>query len=385
MILPRTGFLAFSALSVYFVFSLQLSSAYGQSFLEKLESAVRQRLNDPNQPINEETIPAPNSEQGAKTEPGGSSILDSTRASETTIVPPPVEPPTATTTQVPSSERIYLGLEAEEVVGGGIGVRVTSVTQGSPAWNAGFEVGDRIAAVNGFAIANLDGMVEQLGKTAPGQTVKFLVTRAERNFELVAVLTEAGLAERIAGRPLPLGDLNGPAWLGLMVNDLTQSFRSQFGIAAFRGAAVTNVAADSPAAKVGIRAGDAVLAIGGNSIETSRDLMNWMNTARPGQQIDITFQRGTLTHNATLILEVTPENRASRTAKRNSTAQPSPAPAIELTPSRAANGTPQPNPPTIEELQNEILRLNSELTKANQRLETMQNRLQQILEGLGQK
>lgn len=76
---------------------------------------------------------------------------------------------------IPADRRIYLGLEAEELTGGGIGVRVTNITKDSPAWKAGFKVGDRI--INGFAIANLEDMVKQLGKTSPGETVRFLVSR----------------------------------------------------------------------------------------------------------------------------------------------------------------------------------------------------------------
>ncbi len=347
--------------------SSQPAMLFGQSFLEKLESAVRERLSEAN-PINEESLPPP--------------------ASPPIVVPPPVNQAAQPQPNQPQSaqttDRIYLGLEAEEVTGGGIGVLVTSVTEGSPAWKAGFETGDRITAINGFAIANLNGMVEQLSKTSPGQPTKFLVSRADRNFELVAVVMAANLAEQIAGRRLPTGepirdDLDGAAWLGLMVNDLTQSFRNQFGISSFRGAAVTNVTANSPAAKVGVKAGDAVLSMGGIAIESARDLTNWMSNARPGQQVSIVFQRGSITHNAMLTLEVTPDTRSKRSAIRGS--GPTPAPRMELTPSSLQPGND--SQAIIDQLRGENERLKAELQKANELIESTQKQLNQIRNALG--
>ena len=96
----------------------------------------------------------------------------------------------------------------------------------------------------------------------------FLVSRAGRNFPLTAVLMDAGLADRIAGQA-SLGSASqtpgyvaGPPFVGLTVNDLTSSFRNQFGISVFRGAAVSGVAKGSPAYAAGIRAGDAVIELG---------------------------------------------------------------------------------------------------------------------------
>lgn len=91
--------------------------------------------------------------------------------------------------------------------------------------------------------------------------------------------------QRIAGSSIRVGDLSagdvdGPAWIGVMVNDLTPAFRNQFGLNVFRGAAVTSVSPNSPAFAIGMMAGDvAIVSIGGVAIETSGDLMKWMLTA----------------------------------------------------------------------------------------------------------
>ena len=437
------------------------SHVYAQSsFLERLEATVREQLSNPatadagdKNLSSEEELPSPPGAAGNARESTPPSILEG----RATLPSPTIVPtPQAGTANNPlQSGRIYLGLEAEEITGGGIGVRVSKVTENSPAWKGGIRVGDRISGVNGFAITNLDSMVEQLGKTAPGETVRFLVNRNDRNLQLVAVLMDAGLAANIAGGPLPIGQRpgssaalsldgsqppaadSGAPWLGLSFSDLTAEFRRQFGLSVFRGAAVTSVANQSPAAKVGIMAGDAITSIDGLPIETGRDLMLWLDTARAGQTVQIGYQRGTLPRTATLTLEVTPEARSANrptTATERRTrdgANPPPAPpTLELTVpaplelsqpalTTARDGGVVPNTiptaktvgPTdrtkdaspqldsaddstdgstdgstaeIAKLQREVSRLRSELEKANQRLESTQNRLKQILEGLGQ-
>ncbi len=443
------------------------SPVYAQgTFLERLEATVREQLANPNGDAesaqsgsSEEELPSPPSSKSGSRPAASASILEGNDPLPAKTAPA-AEADAAMGQLQPG--RIYLGLEAEEITGGGIGVRVSRVTEDSPAWKGGIRVGDRISAVNGFAITNLDSMVEQLGKTSPGESVRFLVNRDDRNLQLVAVLMDAGLAENIARGPLPLGQRpavggslpldgsltpstdaeNSAPWLGVSYSDLTTEFRRQFGLSVYRGAAVTSVVSQSPAAKVGIMAGDAITSIAGMPVESGRDLMLWLDTARAGQTVQIGYQRGTLPRTATLTLEMTPEARAANRPTAASQRRPremansppappaldsQPTPSLELTvppplgqsePGAVRAGDVVPNViPTakgpgpadvprialpapendsesgaesdassaaeIARLQNEVSRLRNELQKANQRLESTQNRLQQILEGLG--
>ncbi|MCA9133398.1 MAG: PDZ domain-containing protein, partial [Planctomycetales bacterium] len=285
-----------------------------------------------------------------------------------------------------------------------------NVTADSPAWKAGFAINDRIQAINGFAITNLDGMVQQLDKTLPGQTAKFLVSRDGRYVELIAVLMERDLASRIAGSEPPSEEAAGPAWLGVVSSDLSPSFRSQFGIRVFRGAAVTNVSSGSPASKAGLRAGDAIVSIGGKSIENERELTAWLGQARPGTRVEIGYYRGGISQKADVTLEVSPAAKAERVpppaTARSAAATAAAAgveslvPQIPSSPSPPANSSqlelkpptaPAPakdsdaGQPSVVELQQEVKRLQEALRAANARLEATQRKLQQIAEGLGGK
>lgn len=275
-----------------FVFSTVIfltGTASAQSFLERLEQAVKNQLEEPAKPaqneVPSEELPAPKA-----TAPGGTNTVgrspppQPTPPQNPTLVPSP-------TSRSPKGGRIYLGLEGEDPIGAGIGVRVSGLTKNSPAWKAGFVVGDRILAINGFAIARLNDMVEQLGKTRPGDTVRFLVSRAGRNIKLAAVLMAAELAEQtVAG--VPDTEQDGTPFVGVTVNDLTSSFRKQFGISVFTGAAVSGVAKGSPAESAGIRAGDAIIEFNSAPIESARDLREQVSQLKPGQKVEVIYYRG---------------------------------------------------------------------------------------------
>ena len=58
------------------------------------------------------------------------------------------------------------------------------------------------------------------------------------------------------------------------------------------GAYVSGVVAGSPAADAGLREGDIVLAIDGETIDQSRSFTEGLFTHKPGDEVTITIQRG---------------------------------------------------------------------------------------------
>ncbi len=434
------------------VLGLLLQSAAEAQFLDKLEAAVRAQLEKAQQatdtsnesnpkPANSETtngnqsagnsgtpaqsteeLPAPPTQPPRRTvppkprpiAPGDEipSILELT-PSVPFIVPNPVDengrnaaddpalPSVATPLDAGEPlDRIYLGLEAEDPVGGGIGVRVTSVTKDSPAWKSGFEVGDQILAVNGFAIANLDSMVEQLSNTAPGESVRFLTKRGGRNLNLVAVLQNAGTAANINRNSI----INtGPGWLGVVVNDLSGAFRQQFGINIFRGAAVTSVTPDSPAALAGIKAGDAIAEIDGIKVESAAQMMTMVAGLRPGDVLSVKVAQGGFVKPMAITLaappsDIPPKRSSSRiNAVADGATRPAPvrnAPQNQLSDDQADQQQAVDQQVAAEAtaaaereelLLQKIARLQAELDAANARIADTERRLNGILESLNRK
>ncbi len=375
---------------------------YGQSFLDKLESVVRDKLNaqpsDPksDSPAGGEELPAPNRPKSSRNTVGGTgttpppkpvppngtgkmpSILERTPDTRP-IVPnpqsdelqlsPSADSPNEQVAAEPAG--VYLGLEVEELVGGGIGVRVSSLSENSPAWKAGFKVGDLLQAIDGHAIADIDGMADRLKRVVPGKPTKFLVKRGGRNLELVAVLQNAALANRLGASIGPVdGNVDGPAFLGVLASDLTPAFRSQFGLAVYSGAAVTNVAQGSPAQRAGIQPGDAIVEINGAPIDSGDDLMRWIAGAKIGQPAELMIYRGTQPSTVSLVLAGDPTN--SMVPDRTRTASRPP-----------ANAAPTAGRPAAS-LQAEVEQLRAELEQTQQQLLQTQRRLEQVLQQLEQ-
>ena len=356
----------------------------GQSFLDKLESVVRDKLNTPADPqpadakSGAEELPAPNRTKTTKpSNPTKNNTEMPSVLENRPLVPAPQGAdgglqlaPSEGSPDAPTAEPagVYLGLEVEELVGGGIGVRVSGLNDKSPAWKAGFKVGDLLQAIDGHAIADIDGMAERLRRLVPGKPTKFLVKRGGRNLELVAVLQNAALASRLGATTGPVdGPVSGPAFLGVLASDLTPAFRSQFGLSVFSGAAVTNVAQGSPAQRAGIQPGDAIVEINGAPINGGDDLVRWVSVAQIGQPAELLVYRGTLPSTVSVVLSGDPSsvvvNERPRTASR---------PPVGNAP-RPANA-----------LQGEVEQLRAELEQTQQQLLQTQKRLEQVLQQLEQ-
>ncbi|GAB5406506.1 MAG: hypothetical protein Aurels2KO_47370 [Aureliella sp.] len=392
------------------------STASAQSYLDQLESIVKKFGEEKaSEPVTEE-LPRPNSS-----------------ANSSSLVPVPAK---QTPADADDSAPIYLGLEAEDVTGGGLGVLVTKVTAKSPAWKAGFEVGDRILAVNNFSISGLDQMADRLFRLSPGDTCQFLVTRGARNIKLTAVLLDAQLASKTLGVTPPTATQQmdtpepaGKAWVGLLVNDLTAAFRAQFGQRVSRGAAVTSVTRGSPAWDAGIRAGDCITEFAQQPISSAEDMISMLGVLKPGQLVEVIYYRGVIRRNANLTLTTQPgtasapqrapripvnPNVANRPAgsgqQANGGANVQRPPladssgrgaGIELPPflqpnEPRPNGSASPTTPPQEpaakkdavdaqvaQLQETVKELQRELAAKNKQIEDMQQRLQAILQSLG--
>ncbi|MCC6509074.1 MAG: PDZ domain-containing protein [Pirellulaceae bacterium] len=364
-----------------------------QSILEKLEQKVRDNLelDAPQTKAGEKKtgapepvageLPAPNSLRNTPPPtpvPPNSGVPNANASGNlpgSSILDAPALPAGGLDPNANAVEGIYLGLEAESLSGGGIGARVVKVTDNSPAWRAGFKVNDIILAIDGFAISNLDTMVDRLSLRRPGETVKVLLLRGTRNVELTAVLQSTSLAQRIQGInpnsnvPSPLTPA-GNAWLGVVVADLSSAFRTQFGLRAYRAAAVTNVTKGSPADAVSIQPGDAIVGVDGRPIESARELLDWMATKRPGDFVSLNVMRGTRATLLETTLGTDPKYQTS-IASRVPAADP-----FDPSSLNVASENTVPNPAASDSL--EVQELRGELRQARQELSSLAQRVAEL-------
>jgi membrane-associated protease RseP (regulator of RpoE activity) len=82
------------------------------------------------------------------------------------------------------------------------------------------------------------------------------------------------------------------AFLGVSLLDLTPELRDHFGASKDAGVLVSEVEANSPAAKAGLKVGDLVLGIDGKDIDSSSDLRRSLRDKKDGDTIRIDILRG---------------------------------------------------------------------------------------------
>lgn len=71
-------------------------------------------------------------------------------------------------------------------------------------------------------------------------------------------------------------------WLGVQIQPVTEEIATSIGLKEPRGALVAEIQPNSPAAKAGLKPGDAILALNGESIRDNRDLQRRVAALKPG-------------------------------------------------------------------------------------------------------
>jgi S1-C subfamily serine protease len=188
---------------------------------------------------------------------------------------------------------VYLAADRAEAV-------VTEVVPGSPAQQAGLQAGDIVLAVDDAAVPGREALIARIRQAAPGDRVQLRVRRAGEEILLAVRLgerpSESAVAETVppapsakAGRPgVPGGEAAAvrvaaaarPPYLGVAVAE------------ADGGIAVERVLAGSPAAAVGLAAGDRLLVVGGHEVASLAALDAALADVKAGRPLPILVQRG---------------------------------------------------------------------------------------------
>ena len=374
--------------------ALATPNAHGQDFLRKLEEVIRNKQEEKTNEAKsatttDEDLPPP----VGQPEPAKVKNPFAPPASpEPSMIPAvrPPQPPEEAVGEAKSSEssgiRIepgtggdtrgrstieaqpdrYLGLIVEEDRRGSYGLSVVEVSPNSPAWKAGFQLGDQVLGIEGFAIRDLDDFAERIFAASIGQPVRFLINRNGRNMDLIAVLQDRSIAERSGNTSLnpnfpryePL--IAGKPYLGVLSADLSDSFRRSFSIRPFRGAAILDVETGSPAAIAGLFAGDCIVEVNGRVVQRSSDLEEIIGNAGINQVVTISYYRGQQLLQTEVRLEAQPGSEQLT--------QP---PAATFNPGMDSNDY-------VRSLESEVADLRSQLDRTQKALQQLQSRLDRL-------
>lgn len=176
-----------------------------------------------------------------------------------------------------------------------VGVLIQRVEPQSPAQEAGLQEGDVILEYAGIPALSALQFRRLVSETPPGRNVEMKVWRAGGSLPVVA---EIGRRERIPPIEVPEGARSfrlperewrgevppearirvhrrGPR-LGIEGAALTPQMAEFLGIPGTQGVLVMEVAADSPAEKGGLKAGDVVTAVAGRSVRNPSQLSRYL-------------------------------------------------------------------------------------------------------------
>jgi serine protease Do len=248
-----------------------------------------------------------------------------------------------------------LGLKEER------GAVVMKVVAGSPAEKAGLKENDVVVSFNGRRVDSVREMQRLLNETPAGRTVQIEVMRggskqtltatlAKRSIERYGPFWGAGrfrlqdeqemkrleeslkrsqealkrsqeeLKEKMKAMPRDFGDfafvspgefsLLGGSRLGISAESLTDQLAEFFGVKESKGALVVSVDENSAAAKAGIKAGDVIIAVGDEKVDSVRALVKALSGKEGTVSVKIVRNRMEQT------LEVTLEKRERPAIRR---------------------------------------------------------------------
>jgi serine protease Do len=193
----------------------------------------------------------------------------------------------------------------------GSGVVVQEVRSDSPASRAGVKEGDVVTEFDGERARSAAQFTRLVRETAPGKTVRMAVLRngTPATMDIAPETRDADdiqfpnltrdLERRLQVLPRDFNfDLDAaepwlgfysPRRLGMTVTPLSDQLATYFGVK--EGVLVSEVEAGSAADAAGLKAGDVIMAVKGQTVTSSEDVLRELREAQSGTSVEIRVMR----------------------------------------------------------------------------------------------
>ena len=165
------------------------------------------------------------------------------------------------------------------------GALVNDVTPGGPADKAGIKRYDVIVEVNGQKIEDPNDLRFKVADIQPGTKVGIKVIREGQEKTFNVTIEELEEAEP------PAKETGSDKDLGFTVRELTPAIARRYGLKTQRGLIISDVKDYSEAAKKGLSAGDIIIEINRQPVETAEDLDRILKKVESGQAVILLVRR----------------------------------------------------------------------------------------------
>ena len=183
------------------------------------------------------------------------------------------------------------------------GALVADVMDDSPAAKAKLERGDIITSYNGATIRDPGQLRSLVAETAPGTRVTLSIFRDNKAQDVTVVIGELPKELSKTSRRESGSGKGEHALTGVTVENVS-SQAERFGRFKVRsGVVVTEIEADSPAERSGLRTGDIIREINRKPVKDVKDFERLTSQLTPKSSVLLLLNRG----NATIFLSITGE------------------------------------------------------------------------------
>ena len=124
----------------------------------------------------------------------------------------------------------------------------------------------------------------------------------------IAFAVPAALVKEVVGQLQEHGTVDR-GWLGVVIQNVSDDIANSIGLPEAKGAMVTKVAEDGPAAKQDVKAGDVIVEVNGDKIDNSRDLARKIAELHPNTDVKLAIVRYGKEHQVNMKLGTFPSGK----------------------------------------------------------------------------
>jgi len=169
------------------------------------------------------------------------------------------------------------------------GALISEVTEGSPAKKSGLLQGDIVTAIDGTPVTDVADLRNKIAMIPPNTDLPLRILRDGKEKDLVVTIGEqpadiASIAKKINGTSL--------SEMGLTLQDLTDEVAKQFDYSKNQGVLIADVDPDSPAAQVGLQAGQLVEEVNRIRVQNLKELQQALKKSNNPKQVLLRVRSG---------------------------------------------------------------------------------------------